>query len=342
MGTLVILIYLFLYHCDTASAYQPENSACSPLTVPLCLEMPWNQTIYPNLLRHENQEEAGLEVHQFSPLVEIGCSDDLRLFLCSLYAPICTVLDHPIPPCKNLCMSARKGCEPVMNQFNFPWPEMFDCDKFPEDGLCIRGEPREEEDNVLEVRVQPEYQAVKEGGIATFACDATNPNADVYWTKNGKRITDNRNRYHVIETEHGVVLRIEPVKDRLDDATYECTAENSKTGKLVSKAVGLGIYGRRMQPEGFPAIVEHPDLRSYEVGSTAELPCSAIGDPNPSISWLKDLIPLDTLDPRIDILSNGNLRISGMRDGDEGTYECLAYNEHGVTYSRSERIYIRT
>jgi hypothetical protein len=33
--------------------------------------------------------QAGLEVHQFWPLVKIKCSPDLRFFLCSLYTPIC-------------------------------------------------------------------------------------------------------------------------------------------------------------------------------------------------------------------------------------------------------------
>lgn len=46
-------------------------------------------------------------VHQFWPLVEINCSDDLKFFLCSMYAPIC-IEEYPghIPSCKSVCERA--------------------------------------------------------------------------------------------------------------------------------------------------------------------------------------------------------------------------------------------
>lgn len=56
-----------------------------------------------------------------------------------MYAPLCTILDYPIPPCRSLCVSARE-CENVMKNFDYLWPEDLECDKFPEDGtdeLCI-------------------------------------------------------------------------------------------------------------------------------------------------------------------------------------------------------------
>lgn len=62
-----------------------------------------------------------------------------KLFLCSLYAPLCTILDFPIPPCRSLCESAR-NCEKIMKTFDFMWPENLECSRFPEDGteeLCI-------------------------------------------------------------------------------------------------------------------------------------------------------------------------------------------------------------
>ena len=105
----------------------------------LCQNIQYNRTIFPNLLGHTRQEEAALEVHQFIPLIKIECSPDLKLFLCSLYAPLCTILDYPIPPCRSLCESAR-NCEKIMKTFDFMWPENLECSKFPEDGteeLCI-------------------------------------------------------------------------------------------------------------------------------------------------------------------------------------------------------------
>jgi len=112
--------------------FLPQHDRCEPIEIPLCKKIQYNETIMPNLLGHTTQEEAGLEVHQFFPLVKVQCSPDLQLFLCLMYAPVCTQLDQPLPPCRSLCLSARNGCEELMNKFGFKWPEKLECSKFPE------------------------------------------------------------------------------------------------------------------------------------------------------------------------------------------------------------------
>ncbi|XP_059226208.1 frizzled isoform X1 [Stomoxys calcitrans] len=117
----------------------PHHNRCEPITISICENIPYNRTIMPNLLGHTKQEEAGMEVTQFVPLVKIGCSPDLQLFLCSLYVPVCTILDRPIPPCRSLCESARV-CENLMKTYNFNWPENLECSKFPvqtSEALCV-------------------------------------------------------------------------------------------------------------------------------------------------------------------------------------------------------------
>ncbi|KQK81380.1 hypothetical protein AAES_81837 [Amazona aestiva] len=92
------------------------------------------------LLGHTNQEDAGLEVHQFYPLVKVQCSLELKFFLCSMYAPVCTVLEQAIPPCRSICERARQGCEALMNKFGFQWPERLRCENFPRHGaeqICV-------------------------------------------------------------------------------------------------------------------------------------------------------------------------------------------------------------
>uniref|UniRef100_A0A8C4N8T4 Frizzled class receptor 2 n=1 Tax=Eptatretus burgeri TaxID=7764 RepID=A0A8C4N8T4_EPTBU len=84
----------------------PEHGFCQAISIPLCTDIAYNQTIMPNLLGHTNQEDAGLEVHQFYPLVKVQCSPELKFFLCSMYAPVCTVLEEAIPPCRSLCERA--------------------------------------------------------------------------------------------------------------------------------------------------------------------------------------------------------------------------------------------
>lgn len=110
---------------------------CVPVTIPMCSDLAYNTTIYPNLLNHQTQEDANQAISQFNPLVKVKCSEDIKLFLCTIYAPVCTVLEQPIPPCRHLCLSAKNGCESLMIKFGFRWPEQLECDKFPSEGICV-------------------------------------------------------------------------------------------------------------------------------------------------------------------------------------------------------------
>lgn len=138
---LFLLTLTTLAHCGRALRERYQNKVCQEITIPMCKGIGYNQTYMPNKFNHDSQEEAGLEVHQFWPLVEIQCSPDLQFFLCSMYTPICVSnYDEPLPVCRSICERARAGCEPLMQQYGFPWPERMSCDRLPEPGdetLCM-------------------------------------------------------------------------------------------------------------------------------------------------------------------------------------------------------------
>ncbi|XP_036071594.1 uncharacterized protein LOC112143791 isoform X3 [Oryzias melastigma] len=104
-------------------------TTCQRITVPLCADLPYTETIMPNILGHKTQEDAGLAVHQFVPFVEVECSRHLKPFLCSVYTPKC-VSGRRQAPCRALCEQARSGCEPLMRKFGFPWPNALNCEAF--------------------------------------------------------------------------------------------------------------------------------------------------------------------------------------------------------------------
>uniref|UniRef100_A0A8C3HUR1 Frizzled class receptor 8 n=1 Tax=Chrysemys picta bellii TaxID=8478 RepID=A0A8C3HUR1_CHRPI len=125
-----------------AAASSAKELSCQEITVPLCKGIGYNYTYMPNQFNHDTQDEAGLEVHQFWPLVEIQCSADLRFFLCSMYTPICLEdYKKPLPPCRSVCERAKAGCAPLMRQYGFAWPDRMRCDRLPEQGnpdtLCM-------------------------------------------------------------------------------------------------------------------------------------------------------------------------------------------------------------
>lgn len=141
-ATIYVLSVAVLHGVNALHAKDPlaHHGRCEPITINLCMNIPYNETIMPNLMNHQKQEDAGQEVHQFAPLVKMKCSPDLRFFLCTVYAPVCTIIDRAIPPCRSLCESARAGCERLMNSFGFTWPDNLDCSKLPENGgpeLCV-------------------------------------------------------------------------------------------------------------------------------------------------------------------------------------------------------------
>ncbi|CAF0736109.1 unnamed protein product [Brachionus calyciflorus] len=118
------------------SLYSKENGrTCQEITVPMCRNIEYNTTSFPNQFNHETQQEAAAEAHQFWALVEINCAKELKFFLCSMYTPICVPnYPQPIKACKSVCVRARLGCEKYMKKFGFEWPEHMNCDLFPEYG----------------------------------------------------------------------------------------------------------------------------------------------------------------------------------------------------------------
>jgi len=67
-----------LAHAARGGAYSSSDhndmyphGRCEPITIPLCKDIQYNMTIMPNLLNHQKQDDAGLEVHQFYPLVKV-------------------------------------------------------------------------------------------------------------------------------------------------------------------------------------------------------------------------------------------------------------------------------
>ena len=142
MGSTVLFLLLLPFFISPSSSvsFSPHNR-CESISIPMCSGIAYNQTIFPNLMGQLTQDAAGQHMSQFVPLIKINCSAHIHFFLCTMYAPVCTILDHALPPCRALCQAARKGCEEVMLQFDFPWPAEFDCNKFPiggkPDELCV-------------------------------------------------------------------------------------------------------------------------------------------------------------------------------------------------------------
>uniref|UniRef100_A0A8C6WA71 Atrial natriuretic peptide-converting enzyme n=1 Tax=Nannospalax galili TaxID=1026970 RepID=A0A8C6WA71_NANGA len=121
--------------CDPGSS--PSNcSQCEPISLELCMNLPYNHTHYPNYLGHRTQKEASIswESSLFPALVQTNCYKYLMFFACTILAPKCDVnTGQRIPPCRALCEHSKERCESVLGIVGLQWPEDTDCNQFPEE-----------------------------------------------------------------------------------------------------------------------------------------------------------------------------------------------------------------
>lgn len=131
---------------DTAD----DIRTCDPIKIEMCKGLGYNVTGMPNLVGHTMQIDAERQLQTFTPLIQYGCSSQLKFFLCTVYVPMCTEkVMTPIGPCRPMCEAVRSRCEPVLVEFGFPWPSALNCSKFPprnaENQMCMDGPGEETE-----------------------------------------------------------------------------------------------------------------------------------------------------------------------------------------------------
>nr|XP_039252796.1 uncharacterized protein LOC120330047 isoform X1 [Styela clava] len=113
---------------------KPRNQRCEAITVPICRDIGYNQTdMSLSITNKFTQHEAEQELAPYTPLINWNCSAELKLFLCSIYTPICMEhYGHFLPPCRFICERAKKGCLPIIHHYSsYKWPEKLRCEQFP-------------------------------------------------------------------------------------------------------------------------------------------------------------------------------------------------------------------
>jgi len=145
---LEILFFVLFINVSPSISYRLSDGSpryntnkCEKVRSDICLKgvhTNYNSTSFPNRYQHTTQKEAIRSLNDFGPLIKLNCSPSIATFLCSLYIPICSPsMNEAIPPCRSLCETSQKGCEPILKKFGFPW--QFNCTEFPTDGsqICV-------------------------------------------------------------------------------------------------------------------------------------------------------------------------------------------------------------
>uniref|UniRef100_A0A6Q2XIB0 Frizzled-3 n=1 Tax=Esox lucius TaxID=8010 RepID=A0A6Q2XIB0_ESOLU len=124
-------------HAERAESH--STFTCEPIGLRMCQDLPYNATFMPNLLNHYDQQTAALAMEPFHPMVNLQCSEDLRMFLCALYTPVCMEYGRVTMPCRALCHRAKSDCHKLMEMFGVTWPDEIECSRFPD---CDEPYPR--------------------------------------------------------------------------------------------------------------------------------------------------------------------------------------------------------
>ncbi|XP_073082451.1 muscle, skeletal receptor tyrosine-protein kinase isoform X1 [Manis javanica] len=159
--------------------------------------------------------------------------------------------------------------------------------------------------------------------VATFMCAVESyPQPEISWTRNKILIKLFDTRYSI--RENGQLLTILSVEDS-DDGIYCCIANNGVGGAAES----CGALQVKMKPK----ITRPPINVKIIEGLKAVLPCTTMGNPKPSVSWIKGDNALRE-NSRIAVLESGSLRIHNVQKEDAGHYRCVAKNSLGMAYSK--------
>ncbi|KAM9377773.1 sizzled [Pholidichthys leucotaenia] len=116
---------------------QSTRCVTIPNQMVVCKDVGYSEMRLPNFLGHISLESEVIpHSEDWRPLLQTGCHPQAPAFLCSLIAPVC--LDTFVQPCRSLCKAVKESCAPVLACQGHSWPEILDCDRFPdEDNLCL-------------------------------------------------------------------------------------------------------------------------------------------------------------------------------------------------------------
>ncbi|XP_021541643.1 immunoglobulin superfamily member 10 [Neomonachus schauinslandi] len=168
---------------------------------------------------------------------------------------------------------------------------------------------------------------VHSGSTVELTCRAEGrPSPTISWVLANQTVVSESsegNRQALVTSDGTLVIHSLSIYDR---GFYKCMASNS--AGQDSLLVKIQVIAAP------PVILEQK--RQVIVGTWGEslkLPCTAKGTPQPSVHWVlsdgTEVKPLQFINSKLLLLSNGTLYIRNVDSSDRGTYECIATSSTG-------------
>ncbi|XP_022095889.1 roundabout homolog 2-like [Acanthaster planci] len=195
----------------------------------------------------------------------------------------------------------------------------------------------------LEVNTEPTFtrepvdQTVSAGHMVSFECKVTgSPPPTILWQKDGlQKLLYSGQSYdsgRLTVSEEGE-LRIYEVTTE-DEGFYVCSAVSISGTAEVSAYLTVLVPSSTLAPatlgEPPPVIRYVPSNQTYLAGALGLIPCEATGNPQPTLQWSKNSVPIQT-SSRISVRDSGTLEFRTLHLSDSGLYTCTVSNEWGQT-----------
>ncbi|NXC39895.1 NCHL1 protein, partial [Penelope pileata] len=157
---------------------------------------------------------------------------------------------------------------------------------------------------------------VIKGGVLLLECIAEGlPTPHLSWIK----VTGNLPKDKPVTDKFGKILKIENVS-AADEGTYQCMATNP---------VGKAKHEFHVHVEEPPQWIKEPKGGVFSLGENLLLLCEAIGNPEPTIQWKLNGLPIDSRTFRGRI-STREVSLTNLQLQDSAVYQCEASNKHGT------------
>uniref|UniRef100_A0A8C4YYC4 Roundabout, axon guidance receptor, homolog 4 (Drosophila) n=1 Tax=Gadus morhua TaxID=8049 RepID=A0A8C4YYC4_GADMO len=183
----------------------------------------------------------------------------------------------------------------------------------------------------------PSDVVVMLGYPATLSCRAEGtPKPAIQWLRNGQPLETNRRdgQSQTMVLSEGSLFFLSVGGGRrgqTHEGVYTCVARNS-VGMATSRNASLYIGVLRQE------FVAQPEDVEVDEGEVAVLNCvPPEGHPEPSVTWRKNGLPINTSDPKYTERS-GTLTISPSEKKHSGMYVCVASNALGTRESRAAHL----
>ncbi|KAJ8964788.1 hypothetical protein NQ317_016082 [Molorchus minor] len=91
-------------------------------------------------------------LRSYEPFLSHQCSKNIRLFICSVFVPMCSEhVPEPIQACRGLCEKVKNDCSESLMKIGLDWPQELNCSSFPEPPELCMQQPEDNEDINSEV-----------------------------------------------------------------------------------------------------------------------------------------------------------------------------------------------